>query len=66
MKLVKTDPRLLDNFLNKSKFETKTKKNEINSSKKNLAKPSTYKFKLRPINGKDVSSIEKELTYRKL
>jgi hypothetical protein len=27
---------------------------------------SHYKFKLRPVNGKDVSSIEKELNLRKL
>lgn len=31
-----------------------------------LDRLSDYKFALRPINGKDVSSIEKELDYRRL
>ena len=66
MKLVKADERVVDNLLNKSKFEVKTKKNDIKTNKKTEGKLSVYKFKLRPINGKDISSIEKDLTYRKL
>lgn len=31
-----------------------------------MAGLSSYKFMLRPINGKDVSTIEKELSFRRL
>ena len=59
MKLVKTDQRVLDHLLEKYKFDLKTKSKEIKKDKKYQGKPSTYKHKLRPINGKDVTTIEK-------
>ena len=58
-KLLKTDPRVIDNLLNKLKYEIKGKKNDIKKNKKVEGKLSGYKFKLRPINGKDTTTIEK-------
>ena len=63
---MKADERVRGNLLNKVKFELKSKQGHIKSSKKTEGRLSSYKFKLRPINGKDVSTIEKELTFRKL
>lgn len=57
MKLVKTDERVIDHLLEKSKFEVKTKRNQIKNNKKVEGKLSDYKFKLRPVNGKDISTI---------
>ena len=55
--MVKTDPRVAQNLLNKIKFDVKTKKNMINKNKKNEGRLSGYKFVLHPINGKDISTI---------
>ena len=65
-KLVKTDVRVIDHLLEKGKYEVKSKRNSIKTNKKVEGKLSGYKFKLRPVNGKDISTMEKELTFRKL
>ena len=44
----------------------RSKQNQIKLHKKTEGKLSDYKFKLRPVNGKDISTMEKELTFRKL
>ena len=53
-------------MLNKVKFEVRDKRNQIRHHKRLADKVSAYKFKLRPVNGKDVTSIKKDLEYRKL
>lgn len=64
--MVATDQRVVANLTNKLNFEVKTKRNQIKHNKKIEGRLSGYKFKLRPINGKDTTTIEKELTFRKL
>ena len=65
-KIIKSDSKIIDNLLNKGKYQNKSRLNQIRRSKKTESKPSSYQFKLLPVNGKDVSTIEKELYYRKL
>jgi hypothetical protein len=47
-------------------FEMKLKRNHIKVDKKSSGRLSNYKFMLYPINGKDISSMERELSFRKL
>lgn len=65
-KLIAFDEKIRQNLLKKSSFEVKQKINNINKDKKSEGRLSNYKFVLHPINGKDVSTIQKELTFRKL
>lgn len=65
-KMVKIDCRIVDNLLKRLKFEVKGKKEHIRKDKKIEGKLSDYKFMLYPINGKDISSIEKELHFKRL
>ena len=61
-KLVKTDARVIDHLLEKGRYEVKSKKNDIKMNKKfegKEGKLSGYKFKLKSVNGKDVSTMEK-------
>lgn len=64
--MVKTDERIVKNLIDKMKFDVRQKRNQIKHDKKMAGRLSGYKFKLRPINGKDTTTIEKELTFRKL
>lgn len=58
-RLIKTDARVVDNLLDKLKFDVKKKKKEINNDKKAETKLSSYKFTLAPINGKDIETISR-------
>ena len=60
-RITKTDERVYHHLLNKIKYEGKTKAKSIKRDKRSDGSISGYKFMLRPINGKDISSIEKEL-----
>ena len=61
-----TQPRVAEHLLSKIKFDHRFKSNQIRQYKKGSNRPSRYKFALHPINGKDVSTIQKELSYIKL
>jgi hypothetical protein len=65
-KIIRNDSKIVDNLLNKAKYENKNRLNQIKRNKKMESKPSSYQFKLLPVNAKDVTTIEKELYYRKL
>lgn len=64
--MIAFDEKIRENLLKKSVFEVKQRLNNINKYKKSEERLSNYKFVLYPINGKDVSTIQKELTFRKL
>lgn len=66
IKLSKADDRITDNLLKRSAFDAKLRQYHIRNNKKAAGGLSSYKFMLRPINGKDVSTIEKELSFRRL
>lgn len=65
-KMIAFDEKIRENLLKKSAFQVKQRINNINKDKKSEGRLSNYKFVLHPINGKDVSTIQKELTFRKL
>lgn len=65
-KMISFEEKIRENLLKKSAFEVKQRLNNINKDKKSEGRLSSYKFVLHPINGKDVSTIQKELTFRKL
>lgn len=65
-KIIEADPRVVTNLLNKLQFEIKSQQHDLKSSKRDEGKLSKYKFKLRPINGKDISSMQRELAFKKL
>lgn len=64
--LIRTDPRVIDNLLNRKQFEVKKKQKQIENNQKLDGGVSKYHFKLRPVNGKDISTMKKELQYKKL
>lgn len=64
--MISFEEKIRENLLKKSAFEVKQRLNNINKDKKSEGRLSSYKFVLHPINGKDVSTIQKELTFRKL
>lgn len=59
--LIRTDPRVIDNLLNRKQFEVKKKQKQIENNQKLDGGVSKYHFKLRPVNGKDISTMKKEL-----
>jgi len=56
-KVIKNDLKIVDNLLNKPKYDHKHRQNQIKRNKRLENKLSTYQFKLMPVNGKDVSTI---------
>ena len=65
LRMFRTDERIADHLLSKIKFDRKQKKKDLRLNVK-AAKKSNYKFALRPVNGKDITTIERELSNRKL
>ena len=66
MRMFTAQPRVAEHLLSKIKFDHRLKNKQIRQNRKGGNHPSKYKFALHPINGKDVSTIQKELSYRKL
>ncbi len=54
-RMVESEERIIDNFLVKSKM------NKPKKDKNEKTPISSYKYMLRPVNGKDVESLEYEL-----
>ena len=59
IRMAETDERIIDKFLNRKTMPKRDKKNVRGSI-------SSYKYSIKPVNGKDIESIEYELAQKKL